>query len=483
MMKKTASTLSLMLLAGCSMAPRYHVPATPPAAHFKEAPGWTLGTPADDVAKGQWWKLFGDPTLNDLEARVAINNQNVAASAAAYNQARATVRELRASLFPTVDLTGNATRAGSFGSGTTTIITSGGGAQSVNTGGSSSRRYSVALGATWEPDLWGRISSGVRQQSALAQASLGDLNNATLSAQGELASNYVQLRGLDRQKQILDDTVTAYDRALTITTNRYNAGIAARVDLLQAQTQLTTARANAADLMRQRQAFEHAIAVLVGENPSSFSIQPAKWAPVVPVVPGVLPSTMLQRRPDIAAAERRVAAANQAIGVEKAAFFPTVSLSGSTSTQSSTIGSLFTAATSFWSLGAQVAETILDWGARSARVKEARYAYDQAVANYRQAVLTAFQQVEDNLAAAQILHYVAQQRSQAATVATRVEDIALNQYKAGQIAYTDVITQQTTALTARQNEASAIVDQQTAAIALIQAIGGSWPDTTTPPAQ
>jgi NodT family efflux transporter outer membrane factor (OMF) lipoprotein len=460
----------MLALAGCSLAPPYQRPATVTPAAFKEASGWQPATPADAVAKGQWWLLFDDAVLNRLEGRVSVNNQNVAAAAAANEQAPAAVREARASLFPTVDLTAGATRAGSFGNGQTTII----GGNTVSTGSNGSRRYSVSLGATWEPDLWGRIRNTVSQQKALAQASQADLANATLSAQGELAADYLQLRGIEHQKAILDATVTAYARALQITTNRYNQGVVAKVDVLQAQTQLDSARASAADLGRQRAAFEHAIAVLVGENPSSFTLAPAAWSPTVPDVPGILPSVLLERRPDVAAAERRVKAANANIGIQRSAFFPTVGLSGDLGTQSSRLGSLFTAASSIWSLGLTAAETLLDFGARSARVAEARAAYNQAVAQYRQTALTAFQQTEDELAAARILAYVAQQRSSAAASANRVEALTQNQYVAGQIAYSDVITAQTTALSARQTEASAIVDRQLAAVSLIQAIGGSW---------
>jgi NodT family efflux transporter outer membrane factor (OMF) lipoprotein len=512
MTRKLLSTAALLALSACSFAPHYSRPTLALPANFKEAPGWQPAAPSDDIAKGQWWKLFQDPALDELESRVAVDNQNVAAAAAAYRQARATVREARASLLPTVDLQGGYSRTGTFskssstsiitstgttttgtgsgvgtGSGTTTGTGAGTGSTGTTTGSgtsvltsssSGSGRYSVQLGASWEPDVWGRLTSTLREDKALATASAADLANATLSAQGELALDYVQLRGLDAQKAILDDTITAYTKNLQMTTNRYTSGTVARIDVLQAESQLATARANAADLLRQRQAFEHAIAVLVGQNPSSFSIQPVKWAPVVPDVPGVLPADILQRRPDIAGAERRVAAANQQIGVEKAAFFPNISLSGDVGSEASKIGQLFSAASSFWSLGANVAETLLDWGARSARVAEARAAYDQQVATYRQTVLAAFQQVEDELAASQILGIVSQQRVVAARAANQVEAIARNQYLAGQIAYTDVITQQATALSARQTEASSIVDRQVAAITLIQAIGGSW---TTPP--
>jgi NodT family efflux transporter outer membrane factor (OMF) lipoprotein len=468
---------SAFALSACNLAPTYHRPGTAIPPSFKEAPGWAAAAPADAVAKGQWWLLFNDPVLNDLQSRVAVNNQNVAAAAAAYAQARATVRELRASLLPTIDLSGNATRAGSFGNVAPIINGStgtsiGGGARN---GGSSTARYSLSIGASWEPDLWGRLGNGVRQEQALARASQADLANATLSAQGELALDYMQLRGLEQQKSILDATVAAYDRALTITNNRYNQGVVARVDVLQAQTQLMTAKANAADLVRQRSVLEHAIAVLIGENPSSFSLPEQPWNRTVPDVPATLPAVLLQRRPDIAGAERRVAAANAAIGIQRAAFFPSLTLSGDLGTNSTAIGSLFSAASSLWSLGAQTALTLLDFGARSARVAEARAAYDQTVANYRQTVLTAFQQVEDELAASRVLAYVGTQRANAAEAANRVEQLTQNQYLAGQIGYSDVITAQTTALSARQSEAQTIVDRQVAAVTLIQAIGGSWP--------
>jgi NodT family efflux transporter outer membrane factor (OMF) lipoprotein len=462
----------ISLLSGCSFAPAYRRPTAQIPASFKEAPDWRPAAPADAVAKGQWWLLFNDPVLNDLEAKVSVNNQNVAAAAAAYAQARAAVRELRASLFPSITLNSSGTQAGSFGSAT--IINNSGTVTSVSTG---SHRYSVSLGGTWEPDLWGRISNGVNQQKALAAATESDLINATLSAQGELAANYVQLRGLEAQKAILDATVAAYNRTLTITNNRYTQGVVAKVDVLQAQTQLNTTQADAADLVRQRALLEHAIAVLAGENPSTFKLPEQPWNRTVPLVPGTLPSALLERRPDIAAAERRVAAANAAIGIEKAAFFPTLTLNGSVGTTSSTIGNLFTAASSIWSLGVQGALTLLDFGARSARVAQARAAYEQAVANYRQTVLTAFQQVEDELAAFQVLAYVGDQRSQAAAAANQVEKLTQNQYVAGQIAYTDAITAQATALNARRSEAQTIVDRQVSAISLIQAIGGSWPAT------
>lgn len=485
--RKPASLVLACLLAGCSQAPLYVKPAMNLPASFKEAPGWKPAGPADASKKGRWWELFGDPVLNALEERVSVSNQNVAAYSAAYAQARAAVRQAQAARYPTVNLSAGATASGSFGQGQTAIVggtTSGGsspGSNGVESGTalsadalSSDRRYTVNIGASWEPDLWGRIGSQVTQQRAAAAASQGDLHNATLAARGELASDYLQLRGLEAQRTALDDTVKAYARALTITQNRYRAGISARVDVLQAETQFRNAQAQATDIARQRATLEHAIAVLVGENPSSFTLPPAPRTQAVPDVPAILPSELLERRPDIAAAERRVAAANAAIGVQRTAFFPSLSLSGSAGFNSGALDTLFNASNSLWSLGAQGLLTLFDFGARKAQVAQARAAYDQTVAQYRQTVLTAFQQTEDQLAAVRVLADVAAQRSAAAAAADRVEQITLNQYLAGQISYTDVITAQATALTARQNIISADVDRQTAAVALIQAIGGQW---------
>jgi NodT family efflux transporter outer membrane factor (OMF) lipoprotein len=469
-MKTVAAVVVSLALAGCNLAPDYQRPAAVIPPSFKEAPGWRVAAPSDAVAKGDWWLLFDDPVLTDLEHRVARANQDIVAAVAAYDQARAAVRELRASLFPVVDLSASGQRAGSFGGGETQII--GGNTVNVSSG---SRRYSVSAGATWEPDLFGRIRNGVSQQRALAQAAQSDLANVTLAAQGELALNYFQLRGLEARKAILDATVKAYERALTITTNRYNQGVIARVDVLQAETQLESARANAADAVRQRAILEHAIAVLTGENPSSFVLPAAPWNRNVPEVPAALTSALLERRPDVAGAERRVAAANAAIGIERAAFFPTFGLTGDLGTQASRFGDLFTASSSIWSFGLSGALTLLDFGARSARVEQARAAYAQTAAQYRQTVLVAFQETEDALAAGRILAYVGRQRTSAATAANRVEALTQNQYLAGQIGYSDVIVAQATALTAREAEVQTVVDQQVAAVNLIQAIGGSWP--------
>ncbi|HWJ68776.1 MAG TPA: efflux transporter outer membrane subunit [Sphingobium sp.] len=461
----TAAIIPALLLAGCNFAPAYRTPvsvAIPPS--FKEAPGWKIATPSDAVARGEWWRLFNDDTLNDLERRVLVSNQNLASAKAAYDQARALVREERAALFPVVSLQGQGNRSGSFGNSAATIGTS----------GTSGSLVSLGIGATWEPDLWGAIGNAVSQNKALAQASAGDLINATLSAQGELALDYVQLRGIEAQKLALDQTVADYTRALTITVNMYNAGVSARSDVLQAEVALRNAKADAADLIRQRAILEHAIAVLVGESASTFSLPAGKWNRVVPEVPAILPSTLLERRPDVAAAERRVAAANAGIGIQKAAFFPTISLSGQAGSTATSVAGLFDAASTVWSLGLTGLLTLLDFGARSARVDQARAGYEQAVATYRQTVLTAFQQVEDQLAATDILRTVSDERAAAAVAADRAEVIARNQYVAGQVGYAAVIVAQTTALAARTSDIQAVTNRQTAAISLVQAIGGHW---------
>jgi NodT family efflux transporter outer membrane factor (OMF) lipoprotein len=463
-----AALLCVVLLSACNLAPVYQPAKVAIPESFKEEPGWRVAMPADDIARGQWWRLFDDAALDDLEQRVLVSNQTLAAAKAAYDQARALVREQRASLLPVVSLSASSTKVGSFGSGTPSVGSSG----AVSSTGS--ERYAVTIGGSWEADLWGRIGNSVSQAGALADASAADLVNATLSAQGELALDYVQLRSLEAQQAVLEATIAAYQRALAITQNRYDAGVVARSDVLQAETALRNARADIADLGRQRAVFEHAIAVLVGANPSGFSLPPGEWRRAVPGVPAVLPASLLERRPDIASAERRVAAANAFIGIERSAYFPTFDLSADAGYNARTRSTLFDSASSVWSLGLTGALTLLDFGARSARVDAAHAAYEQTVAEYRQTVLLAFQQIEDQLAAARVLRIVAGEREAAALAANRAEEIARNQYVAGQTGYADVIVAQTSALSARQAEIQAVVDRQSAAISLIQALGGHW---------
>jgi len=452
------------LLTACSVTPTYQTPATPQPSAFKEAlgdadraaAGWTAAAPADTLERGPWWQLFGDPILNQLAESIEVSNQNVAAAVASYAQARALVAEQRATLFPSVDLNGSATRSGG-----------GGDTKTAN-------QYRANIGASWEPDVWGKLRAGVGNANASLQASAADLAAARLSAQGELATNYFSLRQTDAEKALLDATVEGYARVLQITQNRFDAGIAAKSDLLQAQTQLASARIDQITLVRQRATLEHAIAVLLGKAAGDFSLAPAEWKVVVPDVPAGVPSTLLQRRPDIAAAERRVAAANEQIGIARSAYFPSLNLTGAYGYGAASTGGLFNASNNLWSLGLSAAQTLFDAGATKARVSGAQAQRDQAIANYRQTVLTAFADVENQLTATRTLAQQQDLRKAASEAADQVEVQMLNRYRAGQVSYSDVVTAQQTALSARRALVQAQADRQTTAIALIQSLGGGW---------
>jgi NodT family efflux transporter outer membrane factor (OMF) lipoprotein len=460
-------------LAGCMVGPNYSRPSLPMAPAFKEQ-GWTAAQPADLTPRGDWWTVFSDPTLSALEARVNISNQDVAAAEAAYRQAEALVAEQRAAFFPTLNLNSSATRSGSGGGGTATVVggevVSGGGG-----GGRASTTYRMSASASWAPDVWGRIRRGIEGARANAQASDADLAAARLSAQAALATDYFDLRQTDADIALLTETVAGYQKSLQIAQNRYTAGIAPHSDALQAQSQLATTQANLADLQRTRAAFEHAIAVLTGQTPETFNL-PAEpsWSAAIPQVPAGVPSTLLQRRPDIAAAERRAAAASAQIGVETAAYFPDLTLTGSYGYAGGELGRLFTVSNSVWSIGFSAAETLFNGGLTRARVRGARAAYDQAVAQYRQTVLAGLQEVEDQLAATRVLAEEHALRASAARDADLAAAMVLNQYKAGQVDYTSVVTAQVNALNARQSLVQAAAARQTAAVALIQAIGGGW---------
>ena len=451
------------VLAGCAVGPNYQRPATVDVSSYKEAEGWVQAAPADALERGRWWLLFGDPLLDELQSRVEVSNQNVAIAVAAYAQARALVREQRASLFPVVSLDGGASRAQT--------------SSSSSSGGRVGNNYQLSIGGSWEPDVWGRLGRAAQGADAGAQASAADLASATLSARGELAINYFALRQTDAQKALLEATLTGYQRTLEIAQNRYTAGIAAKTDVLQAQTQLASAKAEDAGLVRTRAQLEHAIAVLVGEAPGNFAIAPqayAAWKPVVPEVPAGVPSTLLQRRPDIAAAERRVASANEQIGIAKSAYYPSLSLRASYGFGASTVASLFNASNSAWSLGLSAAQALFNAGATGARVEGAQAAHEQAVARYRKTVLVAFAGVEDQLAATRVLLTQQALRREASLAADQVEQQVLNRYRSGQVRFTEVITAQATALTARRALVQAAADRQTTAVALIQSLGGGW---------
>ena len=506
LIQRLATLTSVVALAGCSLAPAYHRPsvgagtATPPT--WKTAPGWMVATPLDDAPRADWWTGFADPALNDLITRATLHNQTLAQAAATYREARAATREARANLFPTIGANGNVTHT--YSGGSTAVVTGGtitGGTTSTGTtttgttttgttttgttttgtvasGGRTTNNYRVNLTAAWTPDLFGALSNTARNAKLTEQARLADLANARLALQGELATDYLSLRGVDAQIASLTATVQAYQKSLTIATNRYNAGVVARTDQFQAQSQLASAQSDLIGEQRTRAQFEDAIAVLVGENPAGFTVPSlgTAWSAAVPAVPVVVPSTLTQRRPDIASAERAVAAANAQIGVQRAAFFPTVSLSGEAGFSNDSLSGLFSSAASLWSLGASVAETLLDFGARKARVAQARAAYDAAVANYRQVTLTAFQEVQDDLIAVQVLARQEALLRAASVAADRSEATLRNQYRAGLVVYTDVVTSQATALAARRALLQAEQDRQTAAVALVQALGGGWSD-------
>lgn len=460
MQKTTPLRLTLLALAlslaGCAVGPVYQRPSAPESVSFKELEGWVPAAPADALERGPWWQLFGDPVLDGLVAGVEVSNQNVALAAANYAAARAAVQQQRAALFPSVNLNLSGDRAGVRGQG-------------------ADSSYRLNLGGSWEPDVWGRLRAGVAGAQAGLEASAADLASARLASQGELASNYFTIRALDAQGALLARTIAGYERELQITQNRFNVGIAARTDVLQAQTQLASARSDALTLQRQRAQFEHAIAILLGKAPSAFTLaaQP-DWKVAVPDVPVGVPATLLQRRPDIAAAERAVAAANAEIGIARAAYFPNIGLSGSLGTGGSRVGDLFSLSNAAWSFGLSAAQSIFNAGATRAAVAGAEARHAAAVARYRQTVLTAFADVEDQLAATRVLAQQQDLRRQASEAADLVEQQILNRYRAGQVGYTEVVQAQVTALNARRSLVQVQSDRQTVAVALIQSLGGGW---------
>ncbi len=457
-MCQRAISVSLVILAGlggCAVGPSYHRPSAPMSAKFKEVDGWVAATPSDAADRADWWTAFGDPILDDLEHRLTVANQTLAGAEAAWHQSQALVREQRAALFPTISLTGSASRSGGGPSPTTNA-------------------YKAGAGATWTPDIWGASRRGLEAAKAGAAASRADLGNARLALEVDLALDYIQLRQLDEEKRILDYTVAGYARSLDIAQNRYTAGVAAKSDVLSAQSQLQTTQASDADLSQQRARLEHAIAVLIGQPPAGLTLVPAPWTLTLPTLPGGTPSTLLQRRPDIAAAERRANAANAQIGVQTAAYFPNLTLTGQEGFQSSQLSRLFNASNFAWTLGASAAETIFDAGARGARVAGAKAGYDQAVAAYRQTVLTALAQVEDNLAAQRVLANEQTLRQSALAAANTNDTIARNQYRAGTVDYTTVVVAQATALSAKTSALGIEAARLTTAVDLIAALGGGW---------
>lgn len=465
-------TSMLLALTACTVGPPYRRPPVEVPPAYKEAPppGWKVAQPRDDVPRGKWWEIFQDPQLNALAAQVEVSNQNLAAAAARLRGARAAVRMARAALVPTV--TGQVAVSGlrqSANRGT-------GGGEAASDPRANLR---LPLDTSYTPDLWGRLEHDIEAHSANAQATAADLETLRLNTQAELAVTYFALRGLDGQKQLLGLTIAAFERALELTTNRYHQGVASRLEVEQARTQLEATRAQALEIGIQRAQFEHAIAVLIGKPPATLTIPPAPMEGEPPVIPTGVPSELLERRPDIAAAERRMAAANAQIGVAQAAFYPTVTLTAAIGVESATITNLFSWPSVLWSVGSSLAQAIFDGGRRQAVTEQALAAYEATVAAYRQTVLTAFQSVEDHLATLRILEETAHQQARVVQAAEAALLLALNRYRGGVTTYLEVVTAQNAALAARRTEIDLRTRRMTASVLLIRALGGLWDDLAT----
>jgi NodT family efflux transporter outer membrane factor (OMF) lipoprotein len=450
------------LLAGCAAGPDYVRPTAPTAPAFKELAGWKQAEPRDDEPRGRWWEIYNDPALDALQDQVDVSNQTLARAAAQFRQARALVDFTRAGLFPFAAGNVSITRAKSAGSS----------ASSAARGATTA--HALSLNGTWEPDVWGRVRRLVEADLAGAQASQADLEAVRLSIRSDLAQNYFQLRALDTQQQLFDDTVAAFETSLKLTRNRYDAGVVAKADVVQAEAQLKTTQAQALDVGVQRAQLEHAIALLVGRPPSDLTIPRAPFKVAPPAIPVGLPSQLLERRPDIAAAERRVAAANAQIGAAQAAYFPALTLSATAGFQSTSFAQWLSAPSRLWSLGSALAQTLFDAGARKAVNEQAVAAYDATVAAYRQTVLVSFQEVEDNLAALRILEEEALVQAEAVAASRQAVALALNQYKAGIVSYLNVITAQATALSNERAAVDILNRRLLASVGLIRALGGGW---------
>lgn len=460
-----------LLFTGCAVGPAYHRPTAPVPETWKELPAasaspeiqkqWRPAEPKDDAHRGKWWEIFGDPALNALEEQVSISNLNIAQSEAQLRAARAAIRVAGADFLPTVTASGGVTRSQAARSvtGTTT---------------GPATNYGVSADVSWEVDVFGRIRRNVEANVATAQATAADLEGVRLAFQAELASDYFQLRGLDAQKRLLDSNVQAYGKALQLTVNRHNQGVVSGVDVAQAETQLYTTRALATDLSLSRAQFEHAIAILIAKAPHDFSIAQAPLDARPPDIPFELPSELLERRPEIAAAERRVAAANAQVGVATAAFFPQLLLAASGGYGSSTLSQLFNLPNRFWSIGPSLVATLFQGGRRRALRDEAVAQYDFSVASYRLQVLTAFQQVEDNLAAIRILSEESGQQEDATKAAERALELARNRYEGGITTYLEVVTAQAIALSNERISIDLLTRRMTASVDLIRALGGGW---------
>jgi NodT family efflux transporter outer membrane factor (OMF) lipoprotein len=471
-------TSILVLLGACALGPKYSRPAAEVPSGYKElAPsadkgteGWKPAQPSDQATRGKWWERFNDPQLEALEQRVNISNQNLKAAEAQFRQARALVRFNRAGYYPTA----------SAGPSVTATHPSLNRSIRPSVQARTFNDYVLPLDFSYEADIWGRVRRTVEESGANAQASAADLETIRLSVQAEVATNYFTLRGLDAERQLLDSTVAAYAKALELTTNRYNAGVAPRSEVALAETQLETTRAQAIDLGVQRAQAEHAIAMLVGQPASGLSIPPAPITGPPPAIPVGLPSELLERRPDIAAAERSVAAANAGIGIAKIAYFPALTLTGSGGFESTDIANWLTWPSRFWSIAPSLLQTVFDGGRRRALSEQAQAAYDTTVASYRQTVLAAFQEVEDNLAALRILADEAGVQDAAVKAAQRSLELAINRYKGGVITYLEVITAQSAALGNERTAVDILRRRMIGSVLLIKALGGGWDASDLP---
>ena len=467
------SLLLVGALGGCALGPDYQRPQLVAPAQFKQVEGWKSAAPADALERGNWWSLYGDAELDALVERLQVSNQNLAAAEAQYRQARALVRSARASFYPTLSGSAGVTRSGQ-GGGDSTIRTADGVTVSGSGASRISKSYDLSLNAAWELDIWGKLRRGLEASRAEFQASAADLAAVRLSLQSELVQNYLQLRILDEQRRLLDATVAAYARSLRLTENQYRAGIVPRSDVSQATTQLKSTQAQAIDLQWQRAQLEHAIAVLVGVSPAELSIAPRDDLPELPEVPVALPSQLLERRPDIAAAERRVMAANAQIGVAEAAWFPDLTISASGGYRGSSFADWIEVPNRFWSLGPQLALTLFDGGARRAELERSEAAYDQTVAQYRQAVLDSFREVEDYLVQLRVLEQESGVQQEALDAARESLRLIENQYRAGTVDFNSVVNVQATALTNERSNLTLLGSRLTASVQLIAALGGGW---------
>jgi NodT family efflux transporter outer membrane factor (OMF) lipoprotein len=467
------AALALLLLCACNPAPKYVLPPAPTPAAYKEATadkdgtGWKLAQPGDDKLRGKWWEIYNDPQLNALEEQVAISNQSLKAAEANFRAARAAVVIARAALYPTIGASPAYTN--SRVSGTIARITS-----SVN------NEYALPFDISYTPDFWHRIRNTIDAQAFTAQASAADVATALLTTQADLATDYFELRATDMQRKILDDTMVNYRQNVDLTNTLYKTGINSEQDLVQAQNQLDTATAQATDLGVARAQFEHAIAMLTGKTPSELSIPVGTFNPDPPAIPVAVPSTLLERRPDIAALERTIASANAQIGVARAAYYPTLTLSASGGLESYSFLHWFSAPSRFWSVGPALSQTLWEGGARRGQNQQVQAQYDAAVANYRQTVLTSFQAVEDQLSSLRILSQEIGEQQTAINSSQRYLDLALIRFKTGVDSYLNVITAQNSLLTNRESQVASELRRMSASVQLVTALGGGWDPNSLP---